>query len=335
MRLLSSRDLIGRFTMTDIINLVEAAYREEGHNRVVSSARDQLRSDRTQTFFNVLPALLPGLGIVGVNTYTGGNKGLPLVQKVILLFSTADGRLLAVLEADWISWMRTGATSGVATKYLARNDARCAGIFGAGKQARSQLMAVAAVRPLERALVYSPTLERRQRYAAEMSRQLEIEVQATDTPEAIMEVADIICTATNSQVPIFEGALVRPGTHLNTIGQHYPDRREVDSTLVTRSRIIVDDRTRALQEDGELLLPIQEGVLTASKIDTTLGEIVARTKAGRTSAEEITLFTSGGIASEVLAVAAGVYQIAEKEGRGQVVDWAVEVDYWQGKARVR
>lgn len=329
MRLLTSQNLVSRFTMADIVPMVERAYREEGFNRVVTSPRDQLRSKDTHTFFNTLPALMPGLGIVGVNTYTGGNKSLPLVQKVILLFSTEDGQLLSVLEADWISWMRTGATSGVATKYLAQKDVRCAGIFGTGKQARSQLMAVAAVRSIEQAMVYSPTPSRREQYAADMSKRLGLAVRAVDTPEAILAEADVICTATTSRTPVFDGERVRQGALVNAIGQHYPDRREVDSALVARSRIVVDDKKRALQEDGELLIPLQAGEINETQIEATLGEVVAGLEPGRMG-NEITLFTSGGIASEVLAVAAGVYEVAEREGLGQEVDWQVDADYWKG-----
>lgn len=329
MRLLTSRDLMGRFAMVDVIRMVETTYREEGCGLVASSPRDQLRSDDTHTFFNVLPALMPGLGIVGLNAYTGGNRGLPLVQKVILLFSTTNGQLLSVMEADWISWMRTGASSGVATKYLAQAGARCAGIFGAGKQARSQLMAVTAVCPLERALVYSPTPARRERYAAEMSHRLAIDVQPVETPDTILEVAGVICTATTSRTPVFDGRRVRPGTHINAIGQHYPDRREVDAALVARSRVVVDDRARALKEDGELLIPLREGTINEVHIHATLGEIVAGVKPGRTTDDEITLFTSGGIASEVLAVAAGVYRVAVEEGLGTEIDWEVDADYWK------
>ena len=329
MRLLTSHDLRDRFSMHDVIEMVEKAYREEGLRQVVSSPRNQLRTPITHTFFNTLPALLPGLGVVGVSTYTGGNKGKPLPQKVSLLFSTEDGRLLAVLEADWISWMRTGATSGVATKYLARESANVAGIFGAGKQARSQLMALAVVRELQYTLVYSRTLENRHKFADQMSQQLNLEVRPVDRGEAILEEADIICTATNAHEPLFNGEQVRPGTHINAIGQHYPDRREVDTTSVIRSKIVVDDRARALQEDGELRIPLQEQQLTETDINTTLGDVVAGTKPGRQNEEEITLFTSGGIASEVLAVCAGVYQVAEAEYIGTKVDWSVDTDYWK------
>ena len=141
--------------------------------------------------------------------------------------------------------MRTGATSGVATKYLAKDGVQCAGIFGAGKQARSQLMAVATVRPIERALVFSPTPERREQYARDMSNRLEIEVRAVDTPQPILTEAEVICTATNAQVPLFDSQQIGPGTLINAIGQHYPNRREVDSALIARSRIIVDEWDRA------------------------------------------------------------------------------------------
>lgn len=315
--------------MADVIHMVEAAYEQEGRGQVASTPRVQLRARQTQTFFNVLPGLMPAAQVTGLNAYTGGNKGLPLVQKVMLLFSTLDGRLLAVLEADWISWMRTGASSGVATKYLARQNVRCAGVFGAGKQARSQLLAVAAVRPIERTLVYSRTTEGRESFAREMSGRLDIDVQAVDSPEAILAAADVICTATTSRTPVFEGRKVRPGTHVNAIGQHYPDRREVDSELVLRSKVVVDHRQRALQEDGELLIPMrEEGLFEAEHIYASLGEVVAGKKAAPTG-DEITLFTSGGIASEVLAVAAGVYRVAEQDDWGVEVNWDVEPDYWK------
>ena len=328
-RLLSSRNLAGHFHMIDVIQMVEKAYEEKGCGRVYAFPRHQLRSGMTHTFFNILPGLMPGLQIVGLNAYTGGNKGLSLPQKVDLLFSTKDGRLLSVLESDWLSWMRTGASSGVATSYLARPNAHCAGIFGTGKQARSQLMALAAVRPIETALVYSRTPERRESFAQEMTRRLEIDVQAVDMPEAILERSDVISTATTARSPVFDGRQVRSGTHINAIGQHYPDRREVDSHLVRRSKVVVDDRQRALHEDGELLTAMAEGAIEADHVYATLGEVVAGKKPGRVE-DEITLFTSGGIASEVLAVAAGVYQVAEERGLGTVVDWTVGDEHWKG-----
>jgi ornithine cyclodeaminase/alanine dehydrogenase-like protein (mu-crystallin family) len=328
MRFLTSHDLAPHFSMDDIIEMVESAYREEGLGRVTSKSRTQLRSDGTHTFMNCSPAIMPALGVTGVSTYTGGNKGKPLVQKVILLYSTEDGRLLSVLEADWISWMRTGATSGVATKYLAQPDASVIGIFGAGKQARSQLMAMSAVRPIERALVYSPTVDRRERFVAEMTERLGISVQTVDSPDAILDEVEIICTATTSHTPVFDGHRVLAGTHVNAIGQHYPDRREVDSILLNRSRLVVDDRSRALQEDGELLIPMQRGQWDDSQIHATLGEVVAGQRSGRTG-DEISLFTSGGIASEILAVAAGVYSVAEDENLGIQIDWQVNDTYLQ------
>lgn len=329
MRLLSSSELAGRIPMIDVVDMVEAAYKEEGHGRVTASPRNQLRSVATHTFFNVLPAIIPGLQVVGLNAYTGGNKGLPVAQKVVLLFSSEDGRLLSVLEADWISWMRTGASSGVATRYLARPEAQCAGIFGSGKQARSQLMALAAVRPIDKAFVYSRDPERREGFAREMAQRLEIDVEAAHTPEKILQTADVISTATTARTPLFDGRQVRPGTHVNAIGQHYPDRREVDSYLVQQSKVVVDGRERALQEDGELLIPMEESVIGGDHVYATLGEVVAGKKPGRTG-DEVTLFTSGGIASEVLAVAAGVYRIAEAEDLGTVLEWTVGNDHWLG-----
>ncbi len=259
------------------------------------------------------------LGIC-VFAYTGGNKGKPLPQKLAALFDPHDGGLRCLIESDYLSWVRTGATSGVATRHLARPESSVVGILGAGKQARSQLLAIAAVRPIERAVVYSLRHERREAFAAEMTERCGFPVVAVDDAAAVLEAADIVCTATNSPGPVLDGTRLRPGTHVNAIGQHYPDRRELDTEAVVRSRIIVDDLGQALRDYGELLIPIAAGELGPDHVQASLGDVVCGTAAGRTSADDITVLLSGGIAAEYLAAAHAAWRLAEAAGLGTEVD---------------
>lgn len=318
-RVLTSRDLAPNVTFLDIIGAVEEAYRSLGTGEVANVPRAQLRLDGLHTFLNATPALSPDLGGC-VFAYTGGNKGMGVPQKLAVLFDPTDGGITCLIESDWLSWVRTGASSAVATRYLARPEASVVGIFGAGRQARSQLLAIANVRSIERAYVFSPRFERCRQYAAEMSERCSFPVEPVDDGAVIMEVADIVCTATTSAVPVFDGTTVRPGTHINAIGQHHPERRELDSEVVRRSRTVVDDRDSALMDYGELLIAMREGRITADHVQASLGELVCGAAQGRTLPTEITLFLSGGIGAEYLAAANAAWRIAEERGMGIKID---------------
>jgi alanine dehydrogenase len=238
-------------------------------------------------------------------------------QKVILLFDITSGNIQAVIESDRIGWLVPGAASAVATKYLAKKQAKIMGILGSGRQARSQLFAISFVRDLELVKVYSPQKNHREKYCEEMRELLGLNVIPVDSPNEAIRGSDIISTTTNSITPIFSGNLIEIGTHINAIGAHYPDRREIDSLCIQRSKVIVDSRDRALREEGELLIPISEGVIEPSHIYAELGEIIAGRKQGRLNEEEITLFLSGAIAIEYVAIGIRAYQEAQKKGIGQ------------------
>jgi ornithine cyclodeaminase/alanine dehydrogenase-like protein (mu-crystallin family) len=255
------------------------------------------------------------MGIAGVKASAPSGKGS--FVKVILIFDTNTGDLKAVIESDWISWLVPGALSAVATKYLAKKDSKVMGIFGSGRQAKSQLMAASCVRNLERVKVYSPDKMHRERYCEEMGKRYPMTVIAVDSPEEAVKGSDIIATTTNSKKPVFDGGLVEPGTHINKIGAHYPDRREVDSVCIRRSRVVADSRVRAVKEDGELVIPIHEGSFSAEQVYGELGEMIAGKKQGRTNEKEITLFLSGDAAIEYIAVGATACERAEEKGIGQ------------------
>ncbi len=316
--LLGSAELERNVSLREVVDAVESAYRVIGRELAVQVPRIQLRSGDTHTFLNVLPALSATLGVAAVHIYTGGNKGRPGVQKVTLLFGADDGGLRAIVESDWLSWARTGGTGAVASRYLARPDAAVLGIIGTGRQAAAQLLAHVAVRRIDECYVYSRSTDRRELFARSMTERAGIPVIALDAPDDVVRRSDIVCTATTSATPVISWSAVRPGTHINAIGQHYPDRREIDAATVHHSRVVVDDIDRALVEAGELRVP------GASDVDTTiplvsLGQVVAGAVEGRRSPDDVTLFLSGGLGVEYLAVGAHVLARAQRLGIGKAV----------------
>jgi alanine dehydrogenase len=327
-RLVTSAELSEAVPLAEVVELVERGYAERAGGAMAAVPREQLRVPGIRTFLNVNPALAPGLGWACVFAYTGGNKGLGVPQKVALLFRLATGGLEGILECDWLSWARTGATGAVATRRLANPGPVTLGVFGSGKQAHAQVAAIAQVRELGRVVVLSRDPERRAAFAAMVTRRYGLDAVAVDTPAAVLEAADVISTATTSTTPVFDGAGLRPGTHVNAIGQHYPDRRELDARTVLDSEVFVDSLQRALLEEGELLIPMGEGLLDESHVRATLGEVIGGMHPGRTSPEQTTVLLSGGTAEEYVAVAAGALERAISKGLGTTVPVA---SAWSGR----
>jgi ornithine cyclodeaminase/alanine dehydrogenase-like protein (mu-crystallin family) len=319
---LSSQEISSLFTMKDYIETIESAYQQMGRGEAIMLPRINVDSSQVPGFLKILPASLSELGVAGIHAYTVEAGGS--FTKVILLFDTNSGNLQAIIESDRIGWLVPGAASAVATKYLAKREAKVMSIFGSGRQARSQLSAISFVRNLELVKVYSPEKIHREQYCKEMGKLHGLNIVAVDSPEEAIKGSDILSTTTNSTTPLFNGNLIESGIHINAIGAHYPDRRELDSVCVQKSKVVVDSKDRALKEEGELLIPISEGVFKADHIYGELGEIIAGKKQGRVNEKEITLFLSGAIAIEYVAIAAKVYQKALQEGIGR--EFPVERD---------
>jgi len=322
--LLTRADIQSFLTIKDAMEAVEEAFRQLALGTVDMPQRPVIRVPEHHGVVLFMPALIGGMGALGMKVVTvypdnPQKYDLPTVLGLILLNDPATGKVVAIMDGGFITAMRTGAVSGVATKYMARPDAKVAGIFGAGVQARTQLLALAEARALERAVVYDMIPEQRDRFATEMSDRLGIPVEPAGEPRAAVEGSDVIATATSSRTPIFDGNWVAPGTHINGIGSHAPDMRELDTTIVKKARVIVDLREAALAEAGDLMIPIEEGAITADHIAGELGQVVAGQVPGRTSPDEITLFKSEGLAIQDVSVATKVYQMAQERGIGQQV----------------
>lgn len=242
-------------------------------------------------------------------------------QGSMMLFSGDTGELLSLMNASPITAVRTAAVSAVATRLLAREDASELAIVGAGVQARSHLPALAAVRPIKRTRVVSRTREHADLLVSEMKGRFSFEIVAVDTAREALDGADIIVTVTNSHKPVIERAWISPGSHINAIGTHSAAGREIDGATMAAARIFVDRRESALNEAGDFVLAMKEGLIGPDSIVAEIGELLIGTKRGRESEEEITLFKSLGLAVEDLASAEYLFRKAQEEGIGTWVEF--------------
>jgi ornithine cyclodeaminase/alanine dehydrogenase-like protein (mu-crystallin family) len=245
---------------------------------------------------------------------------LPRIRALVLLFDATDGSPLAIVHGGELTAIRTGAASGAATEILARTASTRAAVFGAGLQARRQLEAVCSVRSIRGARVFDPCGEAAGRFAREMAAALGIPVDVASSPAGALDGADVVCTATTSAVPVFDDRDLAPGAHINAIGSYKPDAREIPAETVERARVVVDSLGAALEEAGDLVLPLREGRIGRAHIETELGEVISGRKEGRRSDGEVTLFKSVGVATQDLAAAARAVERARAMGLGRDVE---------------
>jgi alanine dehydrogenase len=224
------------------------------------------------------------------------------IQATYILLDAESGCAQLVIPANYLTDVRTAATSAVATKFLAREDAKVMGVFGTGRQARAHLQVLRHVRDFERALVTGRDPARTRDFAQQMEHELGMKVEAVYSRTCAAE-SDVLCTCTTSKTPLFDGNMVRKGTHINAVGSFQPATRELDDTTVRRSRIVVDTYDGTLAEAGDLLIPLKSGVIKRENLLADLHELITARKPVRTSPAEITLFKSVGNALEDLAAA--------------------------------
>jgi len=319
-RLLTRDDVARLLDMADCMDVVERAFGELAAGTAELPLRIGIEPPGGLALY--MPAYLKELGALAckvVTVYKGNptKHGIPTTIGAVIVQDPETGEVVCMMDGGYLTAMRTGAVSGVATKYLAREaDGQVAGIFGAGEQARMQLRAVAAVRSLGGARVYDPSADAVASFIEELSGDLDLEIDRAASPAQLIDGADILCAATTSMSPLFDGSAVRPGTHINGVGNHMPTTQELDTETIVRSKVVVDLREACLSEAGDLRVPIGEGAIAADHIHADLGEIVLGRKPGRTSDAEITLFKSVGLAIQDAAAAKLVYDRAVEAGVG-------------------
>ena len=312
--------------MSECVDVMADALATLARGDAILPLRQMLRLPDSPNIFALMPAYLDAPRTVGVKVLTvfPVNHGTPIDahQGAVLLFEADHGRLLAVLDATTLTAIRTAAVSGVATRLLAREDAEDLAILGAGRQGRMHLEAMTVVRRIRRLRVWSRTTEHARALAHLAGERFGIHADVASSPAHAVERAAIVCTTTASPTPVVEGDYLEPGVHVNAVGACIPTARELDSRAVQRARLYVDRRESALAEPGDLLIPMNEGLISPSHIIAEIGELLlpGGERRGRSNDTEITIFKSLGLAIEDLAAAHHVYRKAGASGVGQWLD---------------
>ena len=300
-------------TMPTAIAAVEEVSRKQAEGTVVVHPRRRFELPQ-HNFFHYMAALDSADGYVGMKLYTYV-KGK--IRFLVPLYSVSTGDLLALIEADHMGRLRTGAASGVATKYLAQKFAKTAAIIGTGGQARTQLEAIYCVRMLSSVFVYGRDAERSKRFADEMAERLNVDVYPAESVADAMRNAEIICTATTASHPVIHGADIPAGVHINAIGANHAHKQELDEAAVAKANLIfVDSLAQSQQEAGDLIIPFRKH-LERWKNVRELSELVAGKVPGRANDTQVTLFKSNGIAAWDVAVAEKVYELAREKSLGR------------------
>lgn len=330
-RILSEAEVRSLVSPLEAQQAVEQAFQDFANGISRMAARITVNIPDIAGNIRILPAVKvmptprpvpPTRGFLGVKIYTGYVgpvfKDMDKDRFTVLLHDMETGALLAVVAARYLGALRTGATAAVATKYMANPGAKVVCVVGAGEQGETQATNMAALLKPQRIIVADISEPNLKAFAARMKTE-GITVETTTNTEEAVRAADVVCTSTISRNPVIKRAWLKPGVHVNAIGANLANRREVDADLIKASRVVVEYTEQALQEAGDLVLPIKAGEITADVIAAELGDVVTGKKPGRTSPQEITLFKSIGVAIEDIAVAAYVYEKAVALKKGTVV----------------
>ncbi len=309
---LSESDVKRVLTASMALEAVESAHRDLALGQAQDTPRARTRLP--QTVLHILQGALPAQGVLGYKAYTTNRSGN---RFLVHLFDAATGSLLAVIEADYMGMIRTGAASGVAARWLARPEARVAGIFGAGWQAEGHVLGICAALPLERVKVFSRNAEKRDAFCSRLSEATGIAVVPAASAEETVRGSDLVGTVTTATQPLFDADWLEPGTHVNAAGSNALIRQELSEATLRRAALItVDAVPTALAEGGDLLPLLEKGRLHSRQL-VELGDVIVGKHGGRSAPEQITIFESQGMAIQDLAVAVRVLAAARERGLGR------------------
>jgi alanine dehydrogenase len=321
--LLTEADVKALLTMPIALEAVEESFRRLGSGGAIMHPRQRLHIPG-KSYLHYMAAADATGGYMGLKIYSSAHEGL---RFIVPLFNVQTGDLAALIEADYLGQLRTGAASGVATRLMSREDSRVVGIIGTGLQARTQLEAVSLVRKLGEVRVCGRDANRREGFATEMSTRLKLPVRSAANAEEAVRDADIVITSTTSTNPVVQGRWLKKGTHINAIGANFPQKRELDAEAVERCDVIaVDSREQSKLESGDLIQVFGQDEKRWSRV-AEMADIVADKAPGRTNPEQITLFKSNGIAIEDVVVAGQIYELARERKIGR------EIPMWEKDAR--
>lgn len=320
--LLNREDVQKVLNMKDCIEVVENAFAELSNGTAILPLRNNIVSPDGLSLY--MPAYLKEMKalackVVTVYKNNPANHNMPTTIGKVLLQNPETGDVICIMDGGYLTAVRTGAASGVATKYLARKDKdQVIGIYGTGGQAKMQLLAMKETVSISKVLVFDLNEEATDAFV-KANADLGFDILKAKNSDDLLE-ADIICTATSSPTPLFDGKKLKPGTHINNIGSHTPNARELDTATVQRSKFVGDSKEACFNEAGDIMIPLKEGSVTEDHFYAELGDLVTAKKEGRTNAEEITVFKSNGLAIQDTATAKLIYDKAIAAGIGVSVD---------------
>ena len=321
-RVIGGEEIRRAITMRETVALMRDAFAQISSGRPVVPQRLSIEMPQHEGRALVMPVYSPDQAQLGLKLVTlfkrNPEAGLPYIHAMVMLMDATDGRPLALMDGEYLTALRTGAASGLATELLARRESSTVVIIGAGAQGRFQLEGICAARGIRRAFVCDRNADRAERFRREMSHRMGCEIIPT-TDTGVAREADIVCTATTSTAPVFRDDDIRPGTHINAIGAYRPEMRELPAETILRATVVVDSRDSCLVEAGDLIAALAGAPRSVRGEIAELGEVATGIRAGRSSSEEITVFKSVGNAVQDLVTARRVLLNAERESLGTVV----------------
>lgn len=324
MLVISEQQVRGLVDIDELIEALEKAHLQYSTDRAVMPVRLVVPLPAIQGRITSMPGFLTDEKALGMKVVTyfqqNPKRDLPAILATIMLFSADTGKIIAIMDGSYVTAIRTACASAMATKVLANPDSKVVGILGAGVQARAHIEALTRVRNIGAFKIYSPSGVSAAKLQEEMRGRIDSAIEVVSSAEQAVRDADLVVTVTTAKEPIIKADWLKPGTHINAVGSHRPDLRELDGATLARAKVVVDSRAAIMAECGDILLAIDERSIAPSVVHAEIGEVLAGTKPGRTDESEITLYKSVGIAVQDVAAAHLVYHKALKQRVGTTVE---------------
>jgi alanine dehydrogenase len=324
MLVLSEKEVVSLLDWEEIITALEQAHSQYSGGRAVMPVRLVTPVPEINGRITSMPGYLSDNEALGMKvvTYFPNNPrlGLPIILATIMLYSAESGKLVAVMDGTSITTARTACASAMATRRLANPETPVLGVLGAGVQARAHIRALTKVRNIAQVKIFDVAAGSAMRLKKEIEREVGVEIKPVESAQEAVENSDLLVTVTTAKEPILKAAWLKPGVHINAIGSHRPDLREIDAMTMASAKIFVDSREAVMAECGDILLAIQENAITADRIHAEIGEVLLSKKPGRTATEERTLYKAVGIAIQDVATASLVYHKALQQNVGTKIE---------------
>lgn len=314
MLVLSEKEVQSLAKVEELIPILERAHIQYSTGKAVMPVRLVVPLPQIEGRITSMPGYLnedKALGMKVVTFFPNNLKqNLPQILATVMLFSAETGKMIAAMDGNYITAIRTACVSAMATKALANPETRVLGVLGAGVQARAHIRALAQIREISEIKVYDIFAASARQLQETLQREMSVKINVVQSPREAVLGADLLVTVTTAKEPIVKADWLKPGMHINAVGSHRPDLREIDGATLAAAKIVVDSREAIMAECGDILLAIQEKAITANSVHAEIGEVLAGKKPGRTSSDEITLYKAVGIAIQDVATAHLVYRKA-------------------------